>query len=788
MVDLWKFNYPESEGGGEYEVDVDTVGGLHKYIQQNPGAIVGYKVGGLADTQAVPFSGPSSPQHYAQQHAELKAAYPSDYQFEDPWAGRNQDSPVAPPTTPVGSPAANLYGPDNPSNWAEGANQPTDPVWDPLRQLPRSGDPRLFNNPDAYAPQRNLTQQQSAELGPQLYMGEMGGYSPGKYEYDFGESLEGQPKQLGGYNPTDPEAQFAVNQDFDTRRWGDNYNVVEQGATDAAPIGKPSKNTDVNSAITNAYMDPSSQNGINVMLDLLNNGTTNPDGSRVPLDEASREAVLLNIGQLYTAQQTSNPYGYTADDFAEQARLDRMSQEAIARDGLTQSEAAIQRALDEQYRQGQLTNEEYAIQSQRYAAEQNVEAARKTAGGVKAAATSAANAARDVAEMEATSANYAAALQANTARYANDAQFFAQMANVASQERIAGMANLTQAGVAGIQKDAAIAVAQANNISAEAVAALSAGAAEQVAIQQGWSAQQVADIQKQMNVAVAEATGLTETAVANTMSSAQRYAADQQATAAENVATTQAQAARDVAATQAGADRDVAAAQATAAQNVATTNATSASAVATATGQSQEAVANIMAEVQQSVATANNTTAENVATINATSAADAVLQTGLSQAAVATIQAESAAAVAAATGASEQAIANIMASAQTTAAATSANPFGLSGQQFMDMQQQQARGGLTAEQRLAEISAANEPERLAALMGALNPNVQGALQGFGMAAPPTVPTISNLRNTSAERQQYLEGLFGSFGVSPSMLANLVQSVSPGTPFGASTFA
>ena len=104
------------------------------------------------------------------------------------------------------------------------------------------------------------------------------------------------------------------------------------------------------------------------------------------------------------------------------------------------------------------------------------------------------------------------------------------------------------------------------------------------------------------------------------------------------------------------------------------------------------------------------------------------------------------------------------------------------------MQGTQARGGLSVEERLGEISAANEPERLAALLGALNPSVQGSLQGFGMAAPPTVPTISNLRNTSAERQQYIEGLFGSFGVSPSMLANLIKSITPGSPFGASTFA
>jgi hypothetical protein len=210
-------------------------------------------------------------------------------------------------------------------------------------------------------------------------------------------------------------------------------------------------------------------------------------------------------------------------------------------------------------------------------------------------------------------------------------------------------------------------------------------------------------------------------------------------------------------------------------------------------------VAEIQKQASIDVAQAGYYSAEAVAALNAGGAEQVAISQGWSAEQVAAIQRESANQVAAQTGltelmvanimeASKTSVAEIMADAQTDAATTSANPFDLSGQQFLDMQGTQARGGLTVDQRMAEISAANEPERLAALLGALDPGVQGSLQGFGMTAPPTVPTISNLRNTSAERQQYIEGLFGSFGVSPSMLANLVKSVTPGNPLGASSFA
>jgi hypothetical protein len=642
------------------------------YLNEDPDMGTFLGAGGVEEWQsrATPFSGPSNPMEYAQQQA----------------AESDRFAPVANP---------DRYNDSGEYNWTEGATGPntrTNAFYGAFSQPL----PMTLYNPDAfasYAEQEQFLNNQSQRwnLNPD-YAQETGGYSPGYGTSRMDVPVEGQVKQYGGYSPEDLEAQFEVNPDFDTARTGGRYgdqpamtaltqgeyDVAAAGGTNATPVAT-TKNLEVNNAVTNAFMDPNPQNGINVMLDLLK-GTLQPDGSYKELDEGSKQALLANIGQLYTAMQTSNPFGYTADTFAQEAALDRASQENVARGGMTQDQAltqqsldrqmqetiarggltarqaALQRELDNQYRTGQLTNEEAAIAANRYASEQQrtgmTGAAAIQGAATQGAAKSAASAQRDSAEFAANAVTAAAESARLGAKEVAGIQKFSEVLQLQGHERMAALANTSAEAIADIERRAAYDVAGANGVSAEAVAAINAGGAEQVAIQQGWSAQQVADIQRQMHGAVANMTNLTETSVANTMAEAQRYAAEQQAEA------------------QMGA----------------------------------------------------------------------------------------------------------------------ANPFGLSSQQFLDMQGEQARGGLSVEERLGEITAANEPERLAALLGALAPGVQGSLQGFGMTAPPTVPTISNLRNTSAERQQYIEGLFGSFGVSPSMLANLVKSVSPGSPFGASTFA
>ena len=89
-----------------------------------------------------------------------------------------------------------------------------------LEEDPMSG----FANRDAFAPQRNLTQQELAEMGNQFFSEEMGGAG---YQSGTGEvqsPVEGQVKQYGEYQPQDAEALFERNQNFDTERTGDAYN------------------------------------------------------------------------------------------------------------------------------------------------------------------------------------------------------------------------------------------------------------------------------------------------------------------------------------------------------------------------------------------------------------------------------------------------------------------------------------------------------------------------------------------------------------------------------------
>jgi len=113
-----------------------------------------------------------------------------------------------------------------------------------------------------------------------------------------------------------------------------------------------------------------------------------------------------------------------------------------------------------------------------------------------------------------------------------------------------------------------------------------------------------------------------------------------------------------------------------------------------------------------------------------------------------------------------------------------------------------ARGGLSTDERLAEIRAQAQPEMINSILGLLgNPSAMGALQGLfggGMNAEgqmqpmqnqnfPAIPTISSLRNSPESTLQFLQGLFGTQGVNPDQLQNLIKSVSVGAPGGSSTF-
>jgi hypothetical protein len=140
------------------------------------------------------------------------------------------------------------------------------------------------------------------------------------------------------------------------------------------------------------------------------------------------------------------------------------------------------------------------------------------------------------------------------------------------------------------------------------------------------------------------------------------------------------------------------------------------------------------------------------------------------------------------------------------------NPFGRDANQDAMLQADIARGGLSSAERLLEIQAANRPQTIQNMLGFLgDPSAVGSAvalggQGFlnqltgqqggqqasnlgqqagGALFNPTAPTPTgaSLRGFSDEGIELLQGSAAGQGVTPSRLAQLVGSVTPG---GAST--
>ena len=117
--------------------------------------------------------------------------------------------------------------------------------------------------------------------------------------------------------------------------------------------------------------------------------------------------------------------------------------------------------------------------------------------------------------------------------------------------------------------------------------------------------------------------------------------------------------------------------------------------------------------------------------------------------------------------------AQAMATSRSAEAAAAGNPFNLSAEQWM------AEQVLNREAVSGATSQAQAPEMIQAILGLLNPEVLGSI-GYlsGQQELPAVPTISSLRQAPNSQMNFLQGLFGAAGIEPSMLMNLIKSVSP----------
>ncbi len=390
--------------------------------------------------------------------------------------------------------------------------------------------------------------------------------------------------------------------------------------------------------------------------------------------------------------------------------------------------------------------------------------------------------------------------------------------NRTSNIAIAQSTNSTEAQIAQISADAQIAIAEDNRISQEKVALANSLNVVAAAEATGLSQEKVAQIQGDYNTRVSEATGLSAQEVARIQGLAQEQIA--KIKAASEVQVSQQQASATVQAAQQAAQAQTGAAQLGAAEQrfATTTQAGTERALANLQADTQTRIAQIQADTSRDqaakdleIATVQQQAQEAIARIQQEGQlAVAQQQTnpfGLTSEQYIAMQSAPGAVSPADTLSTEQYIdlQNSLArggltpaqqiqlyEAQQNAQATSQRA-GLTPQEFIGLQESVARGGLTADQRLAEQQQGQQVQALTSLLTLLsNPSALGALSSLTTGQTPfggAIPSAAALQGRSNEFLNFLQGAFGALGVTPSALANLVQGVTPGgisNPFGALT--
>lgn len=413
-------------------------------------------------------------------------------------------------------------------------------------------------------------------------------------------------------------------------------------------------------------------------------------------------------------------------------------------------------------------------------------------------------------------------------------------------------ATVAAAGVAGAasdyRADADTEIAQITGLSAQDVARIRAQAEGEVAAAGNLSAETIAGLQQEAALGVAEKSLI-----------GQKYVADVQAAIARQTGLD----AAAVATIETGAQERIATTQAQAQTGIAAINASVARELGLASGLDARFIAQAQAQADIEVAAKTGLSAQMVAAINGGAAQEVARQTGLSQQAIANIQAASQEALARLTGTDARFIAQVQGQATVAAAQAAANPFGLTADQFLGQQERQragdlartqaqfnpfrlsteqflseqaaerqgamgrtraqynpfeqgrqdiydlqtavARGGLTPEQRLLEIEAAQQGQNFGNMLNFLgNPSAVGTAVGLGAVQPfgaggqvipfgvspsqgqvgqalgGSLPSLANLRDESEEELLFRFGGAAARGITPSRLRRSFRSV---TPFG-----
>ena len=106
---------------------------------------------------------------------------------------------------------------------------------------------------------------------------------------------------------------------------------------------------------------------------------------------------------------------------------------------------------------------------------------------------------------------------------------------------------------------------------------------------------------------------------------------------------------------------------------------------------------------------------------------------------------------------------------------------GLDETEFQSLQKILAAGGLTAEQRLAEIGAETRSAEMNSLLSLLsNPQALGAFVTIISGELPfeAVPTMGQLTEMTPNRIEYLQGALSALGIDPQTFIRMAQDVTP----------
>ena len=377
--------------------------------------------------------------------------------------------------------------------------------------------------------------------------------------------------------------------------------------------------------------------------------------------------------------------------------------------------------------------------------------------------------------------------------------------------------------IANIQAEATRFVATENGLAARDVALFNKASATEVAEITGLSKAQVANIQGDYNRQVAALTGLSQQEVARIQGANQLAVEKERLSAQETISNNQLQNAITLAGINNTSTAAIAAAQNQAAITVATANNTSAGEIAKLQGEDafklsqmqiseqfkgEAEIAKLQSEYQKELARLTGSTEEEIATIQAQSnesindariagekEAYTAQQQFQSQEAEAQRTFESGEAGAQRTFQQQQAqldrdaqaenarlqFLNGLQPAEFAELQRDIARGGLSVEQSENLAALVARGGLTPEERIAEMSAESRSDEMNAFISLLsNPQALGAFVTAISGELPfeTVPTMGQLAEMTPNRIQYLQGALSALGIDPSTFVRMAQSVTP----------